>query len=90
MPYSTVQKRVLGVDYIQQIVCSAASEDVAEAAVEEIESILRASKKIPDGGEAAFEVRTQHGEGCAGLVAQQGFRRYSYEVQYIHINNRYL
>ena len=59
MPYSTVQKRMLGVDYIQQIVCSAASENVAEAAVEEIESILRASHKIPEGGEDDFEVRTQ-------------------------------
>ena len=59
MPYSTVQKRMLGVDYIQQIVCSAASENVAEAAVEEIESILRASHKIPEGGVDDFEVRTQ-------------------------------
>ena len=59
MPYSTVQKRMLGVDYIQQIVCSAASENVAEAAVEEIENILRASHKIPDGGDNDFEVRTQ-------------------------------
>ena len=59
MPYSTVQKRMLGVDYIQQIVCSAASEDVAEAAVEEIESILQASHKIPEGGNDDFEVRTQ-------------------------------
>ena len=59
MPYSTVQKRMLGVDYIQQIVCSAASESVAEAAVEEIENIIRASHKIPDGGEDDFEVRTQ-------------------------------
>ena len=59
MPYSTVQKRMLGINYIQQIVCSAASEDVAEAAVEEIETILRASHKIPTGGADDFEVRTQ-------------------------------
>ena len=59
MPYSTVQKRMLGINYIQQIVCSAASEDVAEAAVEEIENILRASHKIPTGGNNDFEVRTQ-------------------------------
>ena len=59
MPYSTVQKRMLGINYIQQIVCSAASEDVAEAAVEEIETILRASHKIPTGGVDDFEVRTQ-------------------------------
>ena len=59
MPYSTVQKRMLGVNFIQQIVCSAVSEDVAEAAVEEIENILRASHKIPDGGDDDFDVRTQ-------------------------------
>ena len=59
MPYSTVQKRMLGQDFIQQIVCSAASEDVAEAAVEEIEAILRASHKIPEGGDDDFSVRTQ-------------------------------
>ena len=59
MPYSTVQKRMLGVDFIHQIVCSAASEDVADAAVEEIESLLRISHKIPVGGTDDFEVRTQ-------------------------------
>ena len=59
MPYSTVQKRMLGIDFIHQIVCSAASEDVADAAVAEIESILRQSHKIPVGGTDDFEVRTQ-------------------------------
>ena len=59
MPYSTVQKRMLGVDFIHQIVCSAASEDVADAAVEEVESILRISHKIAAGGTDDFEVRTQ-------------------------------
>ena len=59
MPYSTVQKRMLGVDFIHQIVCSAASEDVADAAVEEIEGLLRVSHKIPAGGTDDFEVRTQ-------------------------------
>ena len=59
MPYSTVQKRMLGVNFIQQIVCSAASEDVAEAAVTEVENLLRASHKIADGADDDFEVRTQ-------------------------------
>ena len=59
MPYSTVQKRMLGIDFIHQIVCSAASEDVADAAVEEIEGLLRVSHKIPAGGTDDFEVRTQ-------------------------------
>ncbi len=59
MPYSTVQKRMLGVDYIQQIVASAVSEDLAEEAVAEIEQIIRESHKIPEGGTDDFEVRTQ-------------------------------
>ena len=59
MPYSTVQKRMLSVDFIHQIVCSAASEDVADAAVEEIENLLRVSHKIAEGGTDDFEVRTQ-------------------------------
>ena len=59
MPYTTVQKRMLGINYLQQIVCSAASEDVAEDAVTEVEEILRASHKIPVGGNNDFEVRTQ-------------------------------
>ena len=59
MPYSTVQKRMLGIDFIHQIVCSAASEDVADAAVDEIENILRTAHKIAENGEDDFEVRTQ-------------------------------
>ena len=59
MPYSTVQKRMLGVDFIHQIVCSAVSEDMADAAVEEIENLLRISHKIPTGGTDDFDVRTQ-------------------------------
>ena len=59
MPFSTVQKRMLGQDFIQQIVCSAVSEDVAEAAVAEIETILRETHKISAEGTNDFEVRTQ-------------------------------
>ena len=59
MPYSTVQKRMLGIDFIHQIVCSAASEDVADTAVDEIENILRTAHKIAENGEDDFEVRTQ-------------------------------
>lgn len=59
LPYSTVQKRMMGADYIQMIMASAASEDVADAAVSEIESILRASHGIKDGDDDDFEVRTQ-------------------------------
>ena len=59
MPYSTVQKRMLGIDFIHQIVCSAASESVADAAVTEIEQILRESHNLAANAEDDFEVRTQ-------------------------------
>lgn len=59
MPYTTVQKRMLGIDYVHMIMASASSEDVADKAVEEIETLLRGSHKIKDGGVDDFEVRTQ-------------------------------
>ena len=59
MPYTTVQKRMLGIDYVHMIMASASSEDVADEAVEEIETLLRGAHKIKDGGVDDFEVRTQ-------------------------------
>lgn len=59
MPYTTVQKRILGIDYVHMILGSAMSEEVAELAVEEIETILRASHKIKVGDSDDFEVNTQ-------------------------------
>ncbi len=59
MPYTTVQKRILGIDFVHMIMASAVSEDVAENAVAEIEAILRASHKIQNGAADDFEVRTQ-------------------------------
>ncbi len=59
MPYTTVQKRMLGIDYIHMIMASAASEAVADKAVEEIETLLRGAHKISDGMSDDFEVRTQ-------------------------------
>lgn len=59
MPYTTVQKRMLGIDFVHMIMASASSEDVADKAVEEIETLLRGAHKIKDGGVDDFEVRTQ-------------------------------
>lgn len=59
MPYTTVQKRMLGIDYIHMIMASAMSESVADESVKEIETLLRASHKIKDGADDDFEVRTQ-------------------------------
>lgn len=58
-PYTTVQKRFLGSDYLQMIYCSAASEDVADLAVTEVALILRENHKLLDYQDDDFEVRTQ-------------------------------
>ena len=58
-PYTTVQKRILAVDFIHMIMASASSEEVDTKATEEIESILKAQHKIKEIETADFQVRTQ-------------------------------
>ena len=58
-PYTTVQKRLLAINYIQGIYASAVSEELSQKAVENIEEILRFNHKIKDGDEDDFEVRSQ-------------------------------
>ena len=58
-PYTTVQKRILAINYIHRINASAASEDVTDLAVTEIEEILRIQHKIKAGQEDDFRVHTQ-------------------------------
>jgi len=58
-PYTTVMKRILAITYIHQIMASAKSESVAEAATDEIEAILQSAHKLKAGQDNDFEVRTQ-------------------------------
>lgn len=58
-PYTTVQKRILAINYLHMIYASAVSEDVAEAAANEVESIIRAQHKLKPQDENDFRVRTQ-------------------------------
>lgn len=55
-PYTTVQKRILAIDYLQSILGSAKSEADAPQAVEEIISILRESHDLADNAEDDFSV----------------------------------
>lgn len=59
VPYSTIMKRMLATQYIHMIYCSAISEDKCDAAVTEIEQVLRNSHKLKEGDEDDFNVRTQ-------------------------------
>lgn len=58
-PYTTVQKRITSSIYFNQIYASATSEDASDAAVTEINSILRVSHRLRDGQDNDFQVRTQ-------------------------------
>jgi ABC-type antimicrobial peptide transport system, permease component len=58
-PYTTVQKRIMAITYIQSIAVSAISEDATEDAIASIESILRERHKIKPGEEDDFNVRSQ-------------------------------
>ncbi len=58
-PYTSVQRRILAITHIQSIYVSAISEEASEAAMEEMETILRREHKLKDGAEDDFEVRSQ-------------------------------
>ncbi|QIK60400.1 FtsX-like permease family protein [Dysgonomonas sp. HDW5A] len=58
-PYTTVQKRILAITYIQSISVSAATEDATEDAIKSIEDILRQRHKIGANAEDDFNVRSQ-------------------------------
>jgi len=58
-PYTTVQKRILATIYYQNIYASATNEQVTNAAVDEITSILRESHRLRSDEDNDFQVRTQ-------------------------------
>jgi putative ABC transport system permease protein len=58
-PYTTVQKRILAIPYIQNIYASAVDENSSAQATAEITDILRTSHKLKASDEDDFMVRTQ-------------------------------
>jgi putative ABC transport system permease protein len=58
-PYTTVQKRIMAITYIQNIYASAIDEKSTEAATAEISQILRESHKLTESDDDDFSVRTQ-------------------------------
>ncbi len=59
MPWTSVQKRLLAIDFLHGITASASSEEVADAATTEIEDILRTEHNLRPGQENDFRVWTQ-------------------------------
>lgn len=58
-PYTTIQKRVLAITYLQSIYASAIEESQTPAAIEEISEILRQNHKIGRNDEDDFNIRSQ-------------------------------
>ena len=57
-PYTTVQKKLLGITYVQQIILSATSSDNVEPAATDITKLMRQRHKIQDPTDDDFTVRT--------------------------------
>ncbi|RCW90680.1 ABC transporter permease [Winogradskyella arenosi] len=57
-PYTTVQKRILAIDYLNQIMASAISEDDASEAVTQVTDILRSQHKLIESEDDDFTVRS--------------------------------
>ena len=58
VPYTTVQKRFLGINYFQMLEASAVTQAASEAAATEITHTLRATHGITTPDDDDFEVRT--------------------------------
>ncbi|MFH0756785.1 MAG: ABC transporter permease [Bacteroidota bacterium] len=58
-PYTTVQRRLAAIDYINGIYASAVTEEKSPKAISEIEEILRRTHKLKDSDENDFRVMSQ-------------------------------
>ncbi len=57
-PYTTVQKRILAIDYLQSVVASAISEEQSQDAVAEVTKIMNKAHNIQEGDTSDYEVRS--------------------------------
>ena len=58
-PYTTVQKRILAITYLQGIFASAITEELSDKAIDELTAILRQNHNIRPGDEDDFNIRSQ-------------------------------
>ena len=58
-PYTTVQKRILAITHLQEIVCSAIAEEYTQEAIDEITEILRTNHRLKATDEDNFSIRSQ-------------------------------
>jgi putative ABC transport system permease protein len=70
MPYTTVQKKISGIDWIQFVMCSATSQDTIHPAQAQIESLLRERHHLRADEDDDFIIRSPN--DLAAAQAQSG------------------
>jgi putative ABC transport system permease protein len=70
MPFTTVQKKILGIDWINYIMCSAVSPDAIDPAQKDITSLMRQRHKLREDQEDDFIIRSP--TDLANAQAQAG------------------
>ena len=58
-PYTTVMKRIAAQTWFSSIVCSAVTEEMSDAAIEELTQMLRSNHKLKSEAEDDFTIRSQ-------------------------------
>ena len=58
-PYTTVMKRIAAQTWFSSIVCSAVTEELSDAAIEELTQILRSNHKLKEEAADDFTIRSQ-------------------------------
>ena len=58
-PYTTVMKRIAAQTWFSSIICSAVTEELSDAAIEELTQILRDTPKLKDEAVDDFTIRSQ-------------------------------
>ena len=98
-PYTTVQKRILAITYIQGITASAIDESQTQQAIDEISDILRTNHKLRATDEDDFTVRSTqemsdlddgHDDNSSGLHCKHiaGGGRYRHHEHHVRFGHR--
>jgi putative ABC transport system permease protein len=73
VPYTTAQKKISGITWLKDIMCSATSAEAVPAASEQIVALLRERHRIRPGDVDDFNMRTPQDVIEAGLAAAKTF-----------------
>jgi putative ABC transport system permease protein len=73
VPYTTAQKKLSGITWLKDIMCSATSSEAVPAASEQIVALLRERHRIRPGDADDFNMRTPQDVIEAGLAAAKTF-----------------